>query len=96
MTLKRDPIVLGASCILSGDDVGKIRPTANALIVGTSGCGKSTRVILPTVCRMHYSNPIMSYAKERDAYAMASYLKAKGYMVSCAEYRASSAKYDQF
>lgn len=81
MTLKRDPIVLGASCILSGDDVGKTRPNANALIVGTSGCGKSTSVILPTVCRMHYSNPIMSYAKERDAYAMASYLKAKGYMV---------------
>ena len=81
MTLKRDPIVLGASCILSGDDVGKTRPNANALIVGTSGCGKSTSVILPTVCRMHYSNPIMSYAKERDAYAMASYLKTKGYMV---------------
>ncbi len=81
MTLKRDPIVLGASCILSGDDVGRTRPNANALIVGISGCGKSTSVILPTVCRMHYSNPIMSYAKERDAYAMASYLKAKGYTV---------------
>lgn len=76
--MKRDPIVLGEGYILPGDDVGRTRPNANALIVGTTGCGKSTSVIFPTASRMNYSNPIMNYAKESDAYAMARYLKSKG------------------
>lgn len=79
--MKRDPIVLGEGYILSGDDVGRTRPNANALIVGTTGCGKSTSVILPTSGRMNYSNPIMNYAKESDAYTMAHYLNSKGYAV---------------
>lgn len=79
--MKRDPIVLGEGYILPGDDVGRTRPNANALIVGTTGCGKSTSVILPTAGRMNYSNPIMNYAKESDGYAMARYLKSKGYAV---------------
>ena len=58
--MKRDPLVLGADYILSGDDVGKTRPNANALIVGTTGCGKSTSVILPTIGRLHFSNPILN------------------------------------
>lgn len=79
--MKRDPIVLGENYILSGDDIGITRPNANALIVGCSGCGKSTSVVLPTVGRMRYSNPVLSYAKEADAYAMARYLQSKGYVV---------------
>lgn len=79
--MKRDPIVLGENYILSGNDVGVTRPNANALIVGTTGCGKSTSIILPTVSRMNHSNPIMSYAKEADAYAMARYLKTKNYTI---------------
>lgn len=79
--MKRDPIVLGHNYILSGADVGKTRPNANALIVGISGCGKSTSVILPTVSRTECSNPILNYAKEADAYAMARYLKFKGFNV---------------
>lgn len=79
--MKRDPLVLGADYILSGDDVGKTRPNANALIVGTTGCGKSTSVILPTIGRLHFSNPILNYAKERDAYAMERYLRHKNYKV---------------
>lgn len=79
--MKRDPIVLGENYILSGDDVGKSRPNANALIVGISGCGKSTSVIFPTMARSCHSNPILNYAKERDAYAMAKYLETKGYTV---------------
>jgi len=80
--MKRDQIVLGDNYILSGDDVGKSRPNANALIVGISGCGKSTSVILPTVARSEHSNPILNYAKEHDAYAMAQFLKHKGYNVN--------------
>ena len=79
--MKRDSLVVAEGCVLSGDEVGRTRPNANALIVGTTGCGKSTSVILPTVARMHCSNPILSYAKERDAYLMAEYLKRKNYMV---------------
>lgn len=79
--MKRDPIVLGEGYILPGDDIGKTRPNANALIVGTSGAGKSLSVILPTAGRLNHSNPIMNYAKEADAYAMARYLKTKGYTV---------------
>ena len=79
--MRRDSIVLGNNYILPGADVGKTRPNANALVVGISGCGKSTSVILPTVGRMEHSNPILNYAKEPDAYAMARYLKAKGYKV---------------
>ncbi len=79
--MKRDSIVLGYNYILPGSDVGFSRPNANALIVGISGCGKSTSVILPTVGRLEHSNPILSYAKESDAYAMARYLKTKGYKV---------------
>ena len=79
--MRRDSIVLGNNYILPGSDVGKTRPNANALVVGISGCGKSTSVILPTVGRMEHSNPILNYAKEPDAYAMARYLKAKGYQV---------------
>lgn len=79
--MRRDSIVLGNNYILPGSDVGKTRPNANALVVGISGCGKSTSVILPTVGRMEHSNPILNYAKEPDAYAMARYLKAKGYNV---------------
>ena len=75
--MKRDSLVVAEGCVLSGDEVGRTRPNANALIVGTTGCGKSTSVILPTVARMHCSNPILSYAKERDAYLMAEYLKRK-------------------
>ncbi len=62
-TMKRDSLVVAEGCVLSGDEVGRTRPNANALIVGTTGCGKSTSVILPTVARMHCSNPILSYAK---------------------------------
>lgn len=79
--MRRDSIVLGNNYILPGSDVGKTRPNANALVVGISGCGKSTSVILPTVGRKEHSNPILNYAKEPDAYAMARYLKAKGYKV---------------
>lgn len=79
--MKRDSLVVAEGCVLSGDEVGRTRPNANALIVGTTGCGKSTSVILPTVARMHCSNPILSYAKERDAYLMAEYLKRKNYTV---------------
>lgn len=79
--MKRDPLVLAEGCVLPGDEVGRTRPNANVLIVGTTGCGKSTSVILPTAARMHCSNPIMSYAKERDACLMAEYLKRKNYTV---------------
>lgn len=80
--MKRDPIVLGENYILSGDDVGVTRPNANALIVGTTGCGKSTSVVLPTLARSEYSNPVLSYAKEADAYQMAAFLESKGYAVN--------------
>ena len=79
--MKRDPIVLGRDYILSGEDIGKTRPNANALIVGTTGCGKSVSVILPTMARLENSNPILNYAKAADAYAMVRYLKYKGYRV---------------
>ncbi len=45
--MKRDSLVVAEGCVLSGDEVGRTRPNANALIVGTTGCGKSTSVILP-------------------------------------------------
>lgn len=79
--MKRDPIVLGHNYILPGDDIGINRPNANALIVGTTGCGKSTSVIIPTLARSKYSNPVLSYAKEVDGYRMSAYLKRKGYTV---------------
>lgn len=77
--MKRDPVVLGKDYILPGSDVGRIRPNANCLIVGTTGCGKSTSVVLPTVARMEHGNPILNYAKEADGYTMARYLNTKGY-----------------
>lgn len=80
--MRRDAIVLGQDYVLPGSDVGKTRPNANALIVGTTGCGKSTSVILPTLARAEHSNPILNYAKEADAYAMSRFLQAKGYQVS--------------
>lgn len=79
--MKRDPVVLGKDYILPGDDVGKTRPNANCLVVGTTGCGKSTSILIPTLTRLEHSNPILNYAKESDAYAMARYLKTKGYVV---------------
>ncbi len=79
--MKRDPIVLGQNYILSGSDIGKTRPNGNALIVGLSGCGKSFSALFPSVSRSEHSNPILSYAKEADAYAMAHYLEAKGFKV---------------
>ena len=81
VTMKRDPIVLGENYILSGNEIGTTRPNGNALIVGTTGCGKSTSVVIPTMGRSCYSNPILSYAKERDGYAMARYLRKRGYDV---------------
>ena len=79
--MKRDPFVLGDGCILPGDDVGKTRPNANVLIVGATGCGKSTSVFLPTVSRMLWSNPVLSFAKPQDGYSYAKYLAKKGYQV---------------
>lgn len=78
--MKRDPVVLGENYILPGDDVGKTRPNANVLIDGTTGCGKSTSTLFPTVARSEHSNPILSYAKEADAYKMVRYLNTLGYM----------------
>lgn len=80
--MKRDPIVLGENYIISGDDIGKTIPSANLLIVGTTGCGKSTSVLLPSLARLEHSNPILSYAKETDAYDMAHYLSYKNYKVN--------------
>lgn len=77
--MKRDPVVLGKDYILPGSDVGRTRPNANCLIVGTTGCGKSTSVVLPTVARMEHGNPILNYAKEADGYAMVRYLNTRGY-----------------
>lgn len=79
--MKRDPIVLGHNYILTGDDIGINRPNANALVVGTTGCGKSTSVLIPTLARSKNSNPVLSYAKEVDGYRMAAYLEKKGYTV---------------
>ena len=79
--MKRDPIVLGKDYILPGDDIGISRPNANALIVGTTGCGKSTSVIMPTIARSKYSNPVISFAKESEGNKMAKYLSFKGYCV---------------
>ena len=79
--MKRDPLVLGENYILPGSDIGKTRPNGNALVVGTSGCGKSTGVAFPTLARSKHSNPIVNYAKEADAYAMAHYLEILGYKV---------------
>lgn len=75
--MKRDEIVLGQGYILDGEDL----PNFNALIVGISGAGKSLSVVFPTVSRMENANPVLSYAKETDAYYMAEYLKMKGYNV---------------
>lgn len=77
-TMKRDPVVLGHNYVLSGSDIGKTRPNTNVLVVGSSGCGKSFSVVVPTIGRGEHSNPILSYAKEADAYAMARYLHSKG------------------
>ena len=77
---------------VTGETVGAV-----AEHVGTTGCGKSTSVILPTVARMHCSNPILSYAKERDAYLMAEYLKRKNYTVhilNAAHPKKSTLSYD--
>ena len=79
--MKRDSVVLGKEYILSGDEVGVSRPNNNILIVGTSGSGKSTSVVLPTIMLMKYSNPIMSYAKPQDARNMAVYLQSRGYHI---------------
>lgn len=79
--MKRDPLVLAENYILPGDDVGKSRPNANALIVGSTGCGKSMSVLLPTIFQSEHSNLVLSYAKEVDAYAMGKFLKSKGYAV---------------
>ena len=79
--MKRDPIVLGENYILSGDDIAATLPSANCLIVGSTGCGKSTSVLFPTLARANYSNPIISYAKEADALAMAQFLTYNGYKV---------------
>ena len=76
--MKRDPVVLGHNYVLSGSDIGKTRPNTNVLVVGSSGCGKSFSVVVPTIGRGEHSNPILSYAKEADAYAMARYLHSKG------------------
>lgn len=95
--MKRDPIVLGEHYILPGSDVGKTRPNANALIVGISGCGKSTSIILPTAGRMEYSNPIMNYAKESDGYSMANFLRNKLYnthVLNIANPEKSTVSYD--
>lgn len=79
--MRRDPIVLGDGYILPGDDIGVTRPNGNVLVVGISGCGKSTSVLLPTLARMENGNPVLSFAKEADAYATARYLSSRGYTV---------------
>lgn len=76
----RDPIVLGNHYIIEGEDYNML-PNCNSLIVGTTGSGKSTSVVFPTVARSHYSNPILNYSKEADAKCMAQYLKSIGYNV---------------
>ena len=58
--MKRDPLVLAENYILPGDDVGKSRPNANALIVGSTGCGKSMSVLLPTIFQSEHSNLVLS------------------------------------
>lgn len=77
--MMRDPVVLGERYILPGDDVGRTRPNANVLVVGTTGCGKSTSTVLPTAARMKHSNPVLSFAKEADASRMARYMESKDY-----------------
>lgn len=76
-----DPVVLGKDYILEGNEVGVSRPNDNLLCEGISGCGKSTSLLLPTMGRMEYMNPIVSYAKEEDAYMMGNYMAYKGYEV---------------
>lgn len=79
--MKRDPIVLGKNYVLNGDDIEKSLPNSNVLVVGSSGTGKSQSVLFPTIARSQYSNPILSYAKEYDAYRMGKFLRTKGYKV---------------
>ncbi len=79
--MKRDPIVLAKDYILEEEDIKKL-PNSNILIVGCSGTGKSLSVLLPNLARLQNSNPILSYAKEYDAYQMARFLHTRGYTVS--------------
>ena len=77
--MKLDPTVIGKNYILSGEEVGVERPNDNFLVDGISGCGKTTSLIFPNVAKLNYTNPILSFAKEEDAYLMGNYLKLKGY-----------------
>lgn len=79
--MKLDPIVLGNGCVLDGSEMGILRPNDNVIADGCSGCGKSTSLLLPTMGRMEYMNPIASYAKEEDAYMMGNYMASKGYQI---------------
>lgn len=38
--MKRDSLVVAEDCVLSGDEVGRTRPNANALIVGPPAAAK--------------------------------------------------------
>ena len=77
--MKYDPIVLGKNYVLDGSEVSVLRPNDNVLCDGCSGCGKSTSLLLPNLGRMSNMNPVISYAKEEDAYFMGNYMKYKGY-----------------
>lgn len=79
--MRRDPIVLADNCILDGSQIGITRPNGNALIVGTTGCGKTMSVLLPTLARLDHSNPIISFAKEREAFNAKLFLEFLGYEV---------------
>ena len=79
--MKRDPLVLGDNYVLPGDDIGFSRPNGNALIVGTPGSGKTFSIVIPTIGRSFFSNPIMNFAKENDGYAMSRFLAYLGYSV---------------
>lgn len=77
--MQRDPVILGENYILSGSDIGVTRPNDNQLIVGCSGTGKSTSTLFPTLMAAQHSNPVVSYAKSPEAFAMAKLLSTRGY-----------------
>lgn len=79
--MKRDPLVLGHNYILPGDDIGVTRPNSNVIVVGSTGCGKTTSTLIPSIARSEYSNPVLTYAKPIEGYRMANFLKRKGYAV---------------
>ena len=75
-----DKVILAEGICLKDDEIGRVRPNDNEIIIGATGTGKTMSVFMPTVLNTNNKSLVVSLSKRAEAWALVDYMRRKGYL----------------